>query len=431
MRFTTAAQLQEHCRAGNISISLSENTGVFGQNRRHKGVTFANALAILPMEGCDADETGAPSELTNARYLRFAQSGAALIWMEAAAVAQEGRNSPHQLLINDHTAGAYEKLVRDAKRQGKEKNGFEPVIILQLTHSGRYSKPGGTSEPVLASHNIYLDERFGIAKDKPVIADEALQALEETYLHAAGLAKEAGFDGVDIKACHGYLVSELLGAFARDGLYGGDYQGRTRFLRNVIGAIHNKLGSGAFLVATRINVFDAIPYGWGMERDGSLSGDMSEPVTLLGELQAAGLDIAGITAGNPYYAPQYNRPSDAPGQAEEPLKSVERHLSLTARVKRSVPSLLVAGAGYTYLGAAAAQAGAFTLEHGRADFIGFGRQAFAYPGFAGELLANGEMDASRMCVCCGKCSMLMRAQAPAGCAVRDKAYGRIFRQYCK
>lgn len=79
---------------------------------------------------------------------------------------------------------------------------------------------------------------------------------------------EVGFDGVDIKSCHRYLLSELLASHTRGGKYGGSFENRTRFLRQTIRAVREAVGDD-FIVACRFNVFDAhpYPYGFGCDRE--------------------------------------------------------------------------------------------------------------------------------------------------------------------
>ena len=69
------------------------------------------------------------------------------------------------------------------------------------------------------------------------------------------LAREVGFDGVDIKSCHRYLLSELLASHTRGGKYGGSFENRTRFLRQTIRAVREAVGDD-FIVACRFNVFE-------------------------------------------------------------------------------------------------------------------------------------------------------------------------------
>ncbi|MEC8895981.1 MAG: NADH:flavin oxidoreductase, partial [Planctomycetota bacterium] len=108
------------------------------------GKAASNRWAIQPMEGWDGHEDGTPGELTLQRWRRFGLSGAQLIWGgEAVAVEAGGRANPNQLVIAEKTLaglGALRQALLEAhlERFGA---GDEPVIGLQLTHSGRYARP--------------------------------------------------------------------------------------------------------------------------------------------------------------------------------------------------------------------------------------------------------------------------------------------------
>ena len=120
-----------------------QNTKILFEKIKIQEKTIHNRIVFQPMEGCDANTDGAPSAITAERYLNFARSGAGIIWMEAVAVVDEGRANPRQLFLNATTADAFKKLVYDIKNTCVKENGYEPVIILQATHSGRYCKPYG------------------------------------------------------------------------------------------------------------------------------------------------------------------------------------------------------------------------------------------------------------------------------------------------
>ncbi|MFA5675679.1 MAG: NADH:flavin oxidoreductase [Christensenellales bacterium] len=426
-------EIKKRCKDQGIQIGFSEDIGIFKKKKALGRFELENTLAVLPMEGNDSEESGAPSELTFRRYRRFAQGGAALIWVEAIAVQKAGRASPHQLYLDNQTQEAFAKLCAMIKREGLDKNGFEPVVIAQLTHSGRYSKPQGPPSPIIAARNPWLDEKYNIPKTLSPINDESLLELEKKFFNAALLAKQAGFDGIDIKMCHGYLLNELLSAFTRKGDFGGSYQGRTRFARDTVKNIREKTGEG-FIIGSRMSLFDAMPYpyGFGMTQDGTVKSDLTEPVKLIMELSQLGLDVAAITIGNPYYKPHYNRPYDK-GFYEPPepaLKGVERILTLTKNVKEQTKDVLIIGAGYTYLREAATEAGAYALQNNYADLIGFGRQAFAYPDFASDIVKNGCLDTKKVCITCSKCTEIMRKGGPTGCAIRDFKYREIYKEYC-
>jgi 2,4-dienoyl-CoA reductase-like NADH-dependent reductase (Old Yellow Enzyme family) len=422
--FKTVDEIKTYCAEENAQIGFSEDAGVFQKGRDINGIHVPNSIAILPMEGCDALPDGSPGELTRRRYLRFGMGGAGIVWCEAIAVVEEGRASKQQLFIHRGNVDAFRRLLDEVKEASVQRNGYAPLMIAQLTHSGRYSKPQGTPAPVLAARNPALDDKYGISADRRPISDAELRALEDRFAEAAALAQAAGFDGVDIKASHGYLLSELLSAHTREGEYGGDYAGRTRFIKNAAAKIGQAVDKNMVL-ATRLSLYDAMdyPYGFGVDRENAGRPDLTEPAALLGELAGLGVSLCGATMGNPYLNPHVNRPYDSGGYAppEPPVKGVERLISLTAAVKRMVSGMLFIGAGYSWLKQFAVQAGAYALAHGHADFIGFGRLAFAYPDFARDILQNGGLDRKQTCITCSKCSQLMRGTITAGCVIHDNA----------
>ncbi len=427
-RFTcgTPEELSATAEAVGVRIPVSADTEILARPVTIGGVTAKNSLAVHPMEGFDGTPDGAPDELTRRRYERFASGGAGLFWFEATAVCPEGRSSRRQLYINDGNLDAYSRLVEHMH----ELSGGAPVIC-QLTHSGRFSKPDNAPAPMIAYHNPYLNEKMDIPADYPTVSDEYLDALPDKYLHAVSLAKKAGFDGVDIKSCHRYLMSELLSAYTRPGKYGGSYENRTRLLRDTVGAAASVYGATDFLICTRMSVSDCIPYPYGFctREDGSV--DLTEAVRLLSELHGAGLSLLNLSMGTPYYNPHVNRPYDSGGYEppEHPLSGVERMINAAAEIKSALPSLKVIGTGYSYLRASSPFAAAGVLSSGMADMVGFGRMAFAYPDFARDMI-NGRFDAKKTCIGCGKCVQLMRRCATAGCPVRDRLYTPIYVENC-
>jgi len=125
---------------------------------------------------------------------------------------------------------------------------------MQNTHSGRYSKPNGVPEPLIAYNNPIFEKDNPISKDR-IVSDDYLDGVKEALISASVLAEKAGFDGVDIKCCHRYLNSELLSAYERQGKYGGSLENRTRLLReSVKGAVDSC--SKDFIVSSRLNVYE-------------------------------------------------------------------------------------------------------------------------------------------------------------------------------
>ena len=193
------------------------------------------------MEGCDGELDGSPGELTFRRYRRFGAGGAKLIWGEAAAVVPEARANSRQLMIAPSTAPALGRLLSVTRKAHAEAVGSDDHLLvgLQLTHSGRYSY----RRPILAQYDPLLDPRTIVDKANgetagpatPLLSDDDLDRLQDRYAEAAALAFRIGFDFVDIKQCHRYLLNELLAARTRPGKYGGSLENRTRFIREVVG----------------------------------------------------------------------------------------------------------------------------------------------------------------------------------------------------
>lgn len=390
-----------------------------------------NSIALHPMEGCDAAENGSPDNLTFRRYKRFAQGGAGLIWVEATAVVPEGRANQRQLYICKENVKVFQELQKKIKEVAVANFGSShtPYTVLQLTHSGRYSRPHGKPAPIIAVENPYLH------KDKleyKIIKDEELEQLEDYYVHAAELARDAGFDAVDIKCCHGYLISELLSAHTRKGRYGGSFENRTRFLLNIIDKIKARLGN-AIDVTVRINAYDGIPYpyGWGVDKREVSMPDLAEPIALIKRLREKGVILINVSAGNPYYKPHIGRPFDtgAYSPPEEPLKGVLRLLIITKTLQKHEPEAVIVATGLSLLRDFAPPIAAGCIEKGWFKIAGFGRQAFAYPEFPKDIFFNNGMKRDKCCITCSKCTEIMRMGGSAGCVIRDQeVYLNIYKQ---
>ncbi len=415
------SDLKALCQTLALDLPLETQMRELGQPLALGRHQLANRLAIQPMEGCDGEPDGRPSDLTRRRYQRFASGSAALIWVEATAVVHEGRANPRQLMLNETTLPEFSRLVQMIRSESKQ-----PVyLVLQLTHSGRYSRPDQDPAPQVAALNPLLD-RPGLIPH--VLTDDELADLVPAYVRSAELAEAAGFDAVDIKACHGYLLNELLGARTRTGAYGGSFEQRTKLLLDIVTAVRAAV---AIDLAVRLNAYDEIPrpYGWGVRADDHHQPDRDELLQLVGQLTRRGVVLLNVTAGNPYYNPHVNRPFDAGPYRPpvHPLVHLNQLLLAAREVRRHVPEAVVMASGLSWTRHLGGHLAAGLIKAGWADLAGFGRQAFAYPQFSRDLLA-GEVDPDRCCIACGKCSEIMRDGGQAGCVIRDaQVYLPIYR----
>ncbi|OGD27919.1 MAG: hypothetical protein A2V57_00485 [Candidatus Aminicenantes bacterium RBG_19FT_COMBO_65_30] len=429
-RLRSADDLRAEAGRLGLDIPYNESVSVLLEKAPLAGREIPNRLAVLPMEGADAEAGGAPSEWTRRRYRRYAAGGCGLIWCEATAVRQDGRSNPGQLLLTERTLGGFAKLVDEARAAAKKEwgPGHRPLLVLQLTHSGRFSKPEGTPRPLIIQHNPHLDPLHGLAPDHPLVSDGELGAIRDDFVEAADLAAAAGFDGVDVKACHGYLLAETLAAHSRTGsLYGGPFENRTRLLLETVRLIREE--APGLLVTSRLSATDTVPFpfGFGMDPDEPERTDLAEAKALIGLLVRAGVRFLSLSLGIPYWKPHFGRPFDKPvpgGKVpkEHPLEGVARHLRVAAELQRTSPGTAVVGAGYSWLRAFGPGVGAAMVGAGRTAVVGLGRGALAYPDFAADLVRRGRLDPRKVCTACSLCSYLLRQQKRVGCVVRDPEY---------
>ncbi|MGN1020512.1 MAG: flavin oxidoreductase/NADH oxidase [Aristaeellaceae bacterium] len=384
-------------------------------------VTAPNRIAFQPMEGTDGTEDGAPGELTVRRYERFAKAGPGLIWFEAVATVPEGRASAHQLYLTGDNVDAFRRLTDDIRETCLRENGYVPVLVMQATNSGRYSKPHGYPEPMIAYSCPPLEDTPLPAGR--IVSDDDLRRFEDAYTTTARLCQQAGFDGMDVKCCHRYLACELLSAYTRPGDYGGSFENRTRFLRNCYRAAQAGLTSGDFFLTSRLNAYDGFPYPYGFGvKEGSLEPDMTEAIRLIRELEAEfHIPLINITMGNPYKNPHVNRPYDHGNYVpdEHPLEGVGRVMKGVSEIQHAV-DIPVLGSAFSYLRQFSPNLAAGMVDGGHAAMAGFGRMAFAYPEFVQDARRDGRIDPRRVCLTCGGCAVLLRAGTPAGCIVRDR-----------
>jgi len=424
--YKSIADLEQDIKNFNLNLGCSEDLSILAKPVKLGNHSIPNALVAHPMEGGDCNEIGGPSDLTFRKYERVAEGGVGLVWLEAVSVNHEGRSNKRQLYLNEKSLPGFKEL---AARIYKAAQPIRPLTIVQLNHSGRYSKPEGKPAPIIASHIPELDERLKIDNTYPLTTDEYLESLIKDFVASALLVKEAGFDGVDIKACHGYLLHELLSCFDRDGKYGGSFEKRSKLMLDIIDRVREAIPDPEFIIASRINIYDALPLsnGWGMnDRD----PDMREPIKLAQELVKRGVTLINITMGNPYFIPHINRPYDngAYYPNEHPLEGVYRLIHYTREMQKAVPEAKFVGVGYSWLRQFSPNVAAWIIQTGGASLIGYGRQFIAYPDFAKDILENGGLAKNKVCTTCSKCSMLKRDIGTCGCVVRDSsAYLQLYK----
>jgi 2,4-dienoyl-CoA reductase-like NADH-dependent reductase (Old Yellow Enzyme family) len=405
---------------------------------------IGNRFCTLPMEGWDATGDGHPTDLVRRRWERMGRSGAKLIWGgEAAAVAPDGRANPHQLMVSEATVGDLAALREGLMRAHRETFGRDDDLLvgLQLTHSGRFARSSSGPAPRTVYRHPILDSRVG-ATDACMLSDSDIERIIEQHIGAAVLAAKGGFDFVDVKQCHGYLGHEMLSAVDRPGRFGGSFENRTHYVREIIAGIQ---AATNVKIGSRISLFDFIPfhaghgdaglpqqfegrYPYAFGGDGTGVGiDLSEPVALVQMLVQMNVRLICATGGSPYYNPHIQRPamfppSDGYQPPEDPLVGVARLIHATAQVKRRCPQAIIVGAGYTYLQEWLGPVAAGVVDAGMADFTGMGRMLLPYPDMITDILSHRPLDARRLCRTFSDCTTAPRNGLVSGCYPLDEFY---------
>ena len=450
----TADAFARHLAAENITLGLDRDLAPAGTSPLARpfqigDVRVGNRFCVLPMEGWDGTSDGEPSELTLRRWRNFGSSGAKLIWGgEAVAVRHDGRANPRQLLLTPATLPAMAALREQLIAAHRDRFGADAdadlLIGLQLTHSGRFSKPNRHErpEPIAAVTNPVLDARF--PSPMRFFTDDELMRLIDDYIAAAKLAGEAGFRFVDVKHCHGYLGHELLGAHERPGRFGGSLENRTRFMREIIDGI--RANAPGLKVVVRLSAFDVVPHrksadgsgvpaidaneytaAFGLMRNGDLDASLTEAKQVLQMLQEREVRWVCVTAGSPYYCPHAQRPalfppSDGYEPPEDPIHGVARLLEATRLLKAAFPGMVIVGTGYSYLQEWLPHVAQHQVREGHTDFVGLGRMMLAYPDFPADVLNGTPLRRKSICRTFSDCTTGPRLGLVSGCFPLDPFY---------
>jgi 2,4-dienoyl-CoA reductase-like NADH-dependent reductase (Old Yellow Enzyme family) len=454
----TAAAFRAHLERSGIPLAFDDELAPPAESPLARPieagrVRVGNRFCVLPMEGWDGTREGEPSDLTRRRWRHFGISGAKLMWGgEAVAVRHDGRANPHQLMMCERTqrpiARLREALVNAHRDRFGSNADADLWVGLQLTHSGRYARPDvhDRPAPIAACANPVLDRRFpgGVR----VFTDAELDRLVDDFVAAARLARDAGFSFVDVKACHGYLGHELLGARTRGGPYGGSLENRTRFMRRVIEAIRATVSG--LEIAVRISVFDTVPFakresdhvgqpeqvatgnsqptGFGVVTgDDRLDDALDEARGVLRMLDGLGVKWICVSGGSPYYNPHVQRPAmfpplDGYEPPEDPLRGVWRQICATAILKRDFPQLVLVGSAYSYLQEWLPHVAQHNVREGLCDVVGLGRVVLAYPDLPADVLSGAPLKRAAFCRTFSDCTTGPRLGLVSGCYPLDPYY---------
>ena len=254
-------------------------------------VKFANRVFVSPM--CEySSEDGFANDWHLVHLGSRAVGGAGLVLTEATAVLPEGRISPQDLGIwSDDHIKTLSRIVTFIHEQGS-------VAGMQLAHAGRkastyrpWESPGAVPESEGGWKNVVAPSAIPFADNYPMpqaLTVDGIQEIIGAFAHAARRACEAGFRVLEIHGAHGYLIHEFLSPLSnhRDDAYGGSFENRTRFIREIVTAVRASWPNGAPLFV-RISATDWVEGGW----------DLQQSIELAHGLKQLGVDLIDCSSG--------------------------------------------------------------------------------------------------------------------------------------
>ena len=325
------------------------------QSIKVNGLNIHNRLVMAPMECRKTDERGEVSaEMLDYYDVRSKGGDFGLIVTEHHFVSPEGRASSKQLSIVD-----------DAKIEGNRalaelahENGS--AIFMQLGHAGMIAKPlAGEGEP-LSADDVSRPSLMGGTINARAMTREDIECVTRRFADGAARAKEADFDGVEVHAAHGYLLSQFYSPLTNhrtDEYAGNMLEGRLRFHVEVIRAIRDAVGDD-FPISVRFGAYDY--------QDGG--SKLEEIPTAARWLEEAGVDILSISMGM------------GGGEVlKQPVEGVFSDLAAIAKEAVDIPVITV-GNIRTRHGAEK------LLQDGKADLVAIGRPIFKDPDFARKMM---------------------------------------------
>ncbi|MEJ5376704.1 MAG: FAD-dependent oxidoreductase [bacterium] len=335
-----------------------------------RGLVLKNRIVMPPMGVFLVEADGSITERTREYYRQRARGGAAMVMVEASAVAPEGIVSHHQMRIfDDSFIPGLASLAEVIKAQGARAG-------IQIHHAGRQ-----TSSKVIGRYPLAPSPlRCPTIRGEVEVLDQAgIQRIVKLFGDAAQRAVEAGFELVEIHGAHGYLINQFLSGFSniREDEYGGDTRGRSRFALEVVREVRKRVGPD-FPISFKISAQEFVPGGLTVQ----------ESIEVIKLLRQAGIDAVQVSAGN----------DATPEWISQPMLMPRGCLVDSAhRIKQEVEIPVICVGRIN--GPALAEE---ILREGKADLVCMGRALLADPELPKKAM-EGRLEEIRRCVGCNTC----------------------------
>lgn len=334
-----------------------------------RGHHFKNRIIKGSMSEALANDLGQPNGDHIALYEVWAKGGLGCAMAGNVMVDARAKNEPGVVVLeNERDAKVFKQWAEVGKRHGM-------VQLLQLSHPGRQCPRGLNKETVAPSAVPFspaLATTFGTPR---ALEEHEILDLIQRFGRSAALAKQAGFEGVQLHGAHGYLISQFLSPLTniRQDQWGGSIENRMRFLLEIYHEVRKQTGDD-FIIAVKLNSAD-------FQRGGFSEDDA---IQVAKAVSAAGMDLIEVSGGT------YEAPAMAGVKAEKRKASTiarEAYFLEFAEVIRGQVTcpLMVTGGFRTVQGMNAA------LNSGACDFVGIARPFAVEPDLANRLLAGQDV----------------------------------------
>ncbi len=332
--------------------------------RLPNGSLLRNRIVKSAMSEALGDECNNTTEGLIRLFERWSKGGAALLITGNTPVDRWHLEHSGNIVLDEQSDMACIKRLASAAKSGGA------LALVQLAHAGRQTPEAVNSHP-LSMSSLRLDLP-GYGEPKPA-TDTDLEKVISQFTRSAILAKEAGFDGVQIHSAHGYLLSSSLSSRinTRDDNWGGVLENRARLTLSVVRAVRSAVGPG-FIVATKLNSSDFQKGGFSHE----------ESIEVAKMLQNEGVDFIEISGGNFETPVAYKHSSQKESTASREAYFLEYARDIKAALH--IPIMVTGGFRSRDIMNSA-------LADGATDLIGVGRPFIVDPEWPIKLL-NGSID---------------------------------------
>ncbi|MBC7346273.1 MAG: FAD-dependent oxidoreductase [Clostridia bacterium] len=355
-----------------------------------KGVTIRNRIIATGHLTHFASTDGLVTQRLIDYHVARAKGGIGLIITESMAIHPSTAQSQYTIRLYDR------QVLPGLRELTSQIKAYGAAVFCQLHHMGREMTSVDTMRPVVAPSALMDPLKREVPHE---LSKAEIRELVEAYATCTAHAREAGYDGVEVHCAHGYLIQEFLSPLTnhREDEYGGSFEGRLRFAREVIRAV--KGAAGQMVVGIRIDGDEFVDGGLSLE-------DVQEIVVAL---VAEGLDYVGLSVGHDLNYPPIFPSMDFPlGCFVYLASAIKRLVDVPVYTSHRINDPALAER---------------ILEEGHADLVAMTRATLADPELPNKA-KEGDVDGIRPCVgCLQRCFHRLRLRAPISC-LGNPAVGR-------